>query len=238
MNANHRFFVHYLLSLAGLRVHKHCNYRNLWDLENYPHLKGVENPVIFDVGANVGQTSNSFRRIFPDASICAFEPFASCFTALQKHTKGNNINCFKIGLSDRVESRTVEMQSNNPNFTMNSVRDIASGKTPAHLKETIMLTTADEFCREQNISFIHVLKSDTEGHELEVLDGAKSLLSKKQISYLAIEAGISREDKGLTHLDDLRGFLGNYGYHMRSILDVAHGADGRTLYLNVIFSHE
>lgn len=60
--------------------------------------------------------------------------------------------------------------------------------------ETITLTTIDEFCLERNITSIDILKSDTEGNELQVLYGAKGILSENKIKYLVIEAGIFRDD--------------------------------------------
>lgn len=39
-------------------------------------------PILFDVGANVGQTINNFRRHFKESTIHAFEPSPSTFQTL------------------------------------------------------------------------------------------------------------------------------------------------------------
>ena len=44
-----------------------------------PLIVTAKRPVIFDVGANVGQSIDLFSRLFPRSSIYAFEPAADCF---------------------------------------------------------------------------------------------------------------------------------------------------------------
>src|SRR5262245_13201981 len=42
--------------------------------------------IIFDVGANVGQSAQKFREAFPKARICCFEPVRSVFNKLTANT--------------------------------------------------------------------------------------------------------------------------------------------------------
>ncbi len=46
--------------------------------------------------------------------------------------------------------------------------------------------TIDNFCNEQRIDFIDILKIDTEGSELEVLEGAKNMLNKTNIVLIEV----------------------------------------------------
>ena len=41
--------------------------------------------------------------------------------------------------------------------------------------------TIDNFCKQEDIEFIDILKIDTEGSEIEVLQGAKNMLNKTNI---------------------------------------------------------
>ena len=41
--------------------------------------------IIFDVGANIGQTALSYLKNFPDAEIFSFEPISETFQQLQAH---------------------------------------------------------------------------------------------------------------------------------------------------------
>lgn len=53
----------------------------------------------------------------------------------------------------------------------------------------ISVTTLDNFCNKNSIDQIDFLKIDTEGFELEVLLGAKKMLSEEQIRYVQFEYG-------------------------------------------------
>jgi hypothetical protein len=49
------------------------------------------------------------------------------------------------------------------------------------------ITTIDKFCLKNGIDYIHFMKIDTEGHELEVLKGAASLISREAIGIIQFE---------------------------------------------------
>src|SRR5437867_1212696 len=64
---------------------------------------------IFDVGANVGQSTMRFARWFPHATVWAFEPFTEAFGELERATQGLNARCFKLALGSRTEKVTVAL---------------------------------------------------------------------------------------------------------------------------------
>lgn len=55
------------------------------------------------------------------------------------------------------------------------------------VEKEITTTTLDGYAEASGIDHIHLLKIDTEGHELEVLRGASGLLQQKQIDLIQIE---------------------------------------------------
>ena len=63
----------------------------------------------------------------------------------------------------------------------------------------VQKTTLDDFCKTHNIPNIDILKIDTEGHEREVLIGAKRSLSKTR--YLLIE--INTSDYSFSEINSL-----------------------------------
>jgi FkbM family methyltransferase len=48
-------------------------------------------------------------------------------------------------------------------------------------------TTVDDFCSQRGITSIDVLKIDTEGHELAVLNGAMQMLSSGAVRFVFLE---------------------------------------------------
>ena len=59
------------------------------NFDRYSTLKNLvtnENPTIFDIGANIGQTSLEMLDHFPNATIHCFEPIAEFFKELTDST--------------------------------------------------------------------------------------------------------------------------------------------------------
>jgi FkbM family methyltransferase len=82
-------------------------------------LIGVEQPIIFDVGAHIGEVSRAFREFFPTSTIYAFEPFPESFAKLQDNTSSDpNIKAFNFGLSEQDRMRDFH---SNPSSATNSL---------------------------------------------------------------------------------------------------------------------
>jgi FkbM family methyltransferase len=147
-------------------------------------------PVLFDVGANIGEYSSILRHYYPGAEIFSFEPVAKTFEILSRSTKGKDIKIFNIGLSDDTgmgELYNSESLSNNLITTayreaLPDLFNINDAKLIKFEKNTL-----DNFCTANDITGIDFLKIDVEGHELAVLKGAKSLLSGGKIKVLQFE---------------------------------------------------
>ena len=65
-----------------------------------PRLLDKEQPVMFDVGANVGHYSKALYAAFPKAQIVAFEPVPRTFEVLRATLATTTVKCCSIGLSD------------------------------------------------------------------------------------------------------------------------------------------
>jgi FkbM family methyltransferase len=64
---------------------------------------------------------------------------------------------------------------------------IVRGSDQPTSETPVEVVTLDNFCRQMNISNIRLLKIDTEGFELEVLKGAKDLISRQAIEIVQFE---------------------------------------------------
>jgi len=157
----------------------------------YKKLADSKTPIIFDVGANVGNYSLLCQSIFQNkATIFAFEPSQFTYQKLLKNTgEYLNIKQFKLGLSDKKEKKT--LYSNVPTSGLASVykRRLNHFNIEFNTQEQIELTTLDEFCFEYNIKKIHFLKMDVEGHEIKVLNGAINLIKAFKIDFIQFEFG-------------------------------------------------
>jgi FkbM family methyltransferase len=217
----------------GIRVSKARYYKFEYDRENYPLVAIHPRPVIFDVGANIGQSAIWFSKSFPSAHIYAFEPVPSVFKRLQREVAGRpaietlNLACGQRNEQIRIPALTSEL--------IQTVQ-VLSGHVGGTGGDAITVTTVDSFCEARGIASIQILKTDTEGYDLEVLNGARRMLSAASIDYVLSEVSIVKGDRHHTDLFALKEFLERFGFTLHSFYDIHHvPEDGATDYFNALF---
>jgi FkbM family methyltransferase len=178
---------------------------------------GYKIDVIFDVGANVGQSTKSYIRYFPNSTIYSFEPSSGSFQQLVKNTAHlKNVFNYQIALG-----KGKGHMSSNDTSTMNQI--VEQGDNAPDLdNELINITTFDEFCNSNNISHISYLKIDTEGHDLDVLKGAEGSLNKNNIDIIEVEAGMNSENTRHVPFEDIKLYLESKGYYLFGIYEQTH----------------
>ena len=93
------------------------------------------------------------------------------------------------GLSDT--SGKMSIYSDKSGSTMASLykRDLEYRNINFENNEEVDILTLDEFCANQKIDNILLLKIDVEGNEYNVLKGAKRMLEEGRIKYIQFESG-------------------------------------------------
>ena len=180
---------------------------------------GVTDPAtIFDVGANVGQTYARFRREFPQARIYCFEPVKRTFEQLTLATSGDPLAVAEqIALGDRAGQKEIRTNSVLPD--LNTLRDdLMSGSS----SEVVNIDTVDDYVRRNSIDGIDVLKIDTEGYEIPVLQGAEESLDGGRIRTVFAEVGFERDNQRNTGLMELTELLLPKGYSFYGLYDLRH----------------
>jgi FkbM family methyltransferase len=221
------------LTQAGLRLQKAAFYKYPYDASNYPELANLHAPVIFDVGANIGQSSIWFRHSFPHAGIYAFEPFANVFKQLLRSTNNKNIYTFQIGLSEQTEAIEVPLITD-PMCQVGSIKIAAVSKNRP--LETIRLSTVDAIAEHENLRTIHILKTDTEGFDINVVKGARRMLESGNVWNVLTEATLDKADSQHSYLYELVDFLQPRGLELYSLYDLNHNyKTGKLQYFNALF---
>lgn len=175
---------------------------------NYPSLD-----VLFDVGANVGQTRKLFRFHLPDARIYSFEPVQATYQQLKNSAAGDT-NCVleNTALGDVAGEKTIRLFDNDMTV-LNSLRDDVMNNAANAREETISIDTLDHYCSANKIKKIDLLKIDTEGFEINVLKGAEQMLQSGQISFVYCETGFQKSNQRNTYFPVLTEFLAAHDYY-------------------------
>lgn len=174
--------------------------------------------VIFDVGANVGQSTRQYVNWFPQSQIYCFEPISSTFIELKRNVKSfSNVHCFKLALGSSKGQK--DMYGGNCSL-MYSINPRVNGMSHANSKiESVEIDTLDEFCHRQEIIKISFLKIDTEGYDFEVLRGAKEILSRQMLDILQVEAAMNPKNQKFVTFEKFKIHLEKRGYFLFGIYE-------------------
>jgi FkbM family methyltransferase len=137
-------------------------------------LNKITNPVVMDIGANIGNHALAFSTAAN--RVLAFEPLPVVFNLLEKNISNNNIDnvqAFPFALSDVEEQATIYM-----------VREGNVGASSFDQREdevdavTVNKKIGDEVLAEVGIKKLDLIKLDVEAHEAYVLRGLRKTLQQ------------------------------------------------------------
>jgi FkbM family methyltransferase len=141
---------------------------------------------VFDVGANTGTYSRLVRQHLPDSRIHCFEIVpATRETLIMNVATLGNITISNRGLSDA--DTLLDITFGQANDTM--ARAVSSLAIDCKSVLSLPVQTGDSYMFEQNIPVIDLLKIDTEGHEMAVLEGCKGAIAAGKIRVIQFEYG-------------------------------------------------
>lgn len=161
-----------------------------------------KNNVILDIGAYVGEFSIKARLKNPNVSIHAIEPNRNTIKQLKENINGLKIKVSGVAISDKCQNVLFTDQK--------AASRIVNDPTGKHHTFEVMATTLDRYQNENNID-IKLIKIDTEGNEIKILNGASGVLKDCNpiicCEVLTDEAGIGlskllKENYTFYHVDE------------------------------------
>lgn len=156
-----------------------------------------EKILLIDVGANNGDWFSAFLRVFPNSEIDAFEPTSKPFHKLyKKFSTSDNIRLYNEAISNEEGPRSIHIGDDDTLSSFEAYNEIANKDrrhTPNEVEE-IACRRLDSF--KFNTEGRKVcLKVDVQGHEVQVFEGAGSVLDV--VDVCICELSFTHEYKGL-----------------------------------------
>jgi FkbM family methyltransferase len=164
-----------------------------------------EPKVIFDVGANVGQSARKYLKEFAKAQVYSFEPVAQNYAELVANLSSARFKPVNLALgAQRTKARM----------------DITSGRSDMFQiseagTEPVEVSTIDDYWGEP----IDFLKIDTEGYDLEVLKGAERALREKRVGAVQVEAGMNPMNQRHVPFETFKIFFEERDYMLFAFYD-------------------
>tara|TARA_B100000780_G_C21066493_1_gene428889 strand:- start:142 stop:870 length:729 start_codon:yes stop_codon:yes gene_type:complete len=187
---------------------------------------------LIDVGAHKGETIQEFLSNFKIKNIYSFEASPKTFTKLniklnkiKRNFNQTNIEIFNLGIGN-ANSNNIFYElpdSNSSTFNIidrnssyykrkNKILSFFLIKSKSITQETtVTQIKLGEFIRNKNITFIDILKIDTEGYEFEVLKGLGLEISR--IKFIYFEHHYDNMLKKNYKYSDIHDYLKINGFH-------------------------
>lgn len=193
-------------------VYLHGSYIVEQNYEKFMLQLVEENSVIFDVGANIGYYTVQFSEI-SDGEIYAFEPMDYQYRTLQKNLELNSLT--NIHPVKKIVSNTNGSEKIYFSGMENTAASSLVNKTDQY--EEIQCITLDDFCKDNEIEAIDLIKIDVEGYELKALKGLQSMLKNQKISHLFIEIVEKHLNSAGTSAKEVCSYLESHNYTAFSV---------------------
>jgi FkbM family methyltransferase len=201
-------------------------------------------PHIFDTGANSGQWLASIKHTFPRARVHCYEPDERAFTQLRANARQfDEVECLQCALGR--EPGAMKFFRNADSVTSSVLQPAkqtralpyAEKLAPIDSVEVEVRTVASELDR-LNISRLDLLKTDCQGFDLGVLEGAERVINDGGIDLISTEALFHAEYEGQAWFHEILAWLSARGFGLIGIYDILHDDRGRALFGDALFAHE
>jgi FkbM family methyltransferase len=176
---------------------------------------------IYDVGANIGQSTMMLHLAFPKADIHVFEPLPECFSKLNKMF-GNipKISLNNIALGDEIGTISFEQnefsasssvlamtKEHIENFSFTSDRSIIN----------VPINTLDNYKPNHKAESNLLIKIDVQGYEDRVIKGGEMTIGQAKV--LIIETSFSQLYEGEALFSDIYNHIISLGFTYKGAFD-------------------
>jgi FkbM family methyltransferase len=176
-----------------LRSIKHT----LFGENNYPIKKKIEtilnkkDPVIIEAGAHIGSDTIEMSRVWPGATIHAFEPIPSIYKELLSSTKKyKNITTHPLALSNATGDAEIFVSSgaSNGSSSLLTPKEHIADHPDVHFRDKIKIKTItlDEWAVQNNVDHVDFAWLDMQGFELPVLKASRVIAKTLKVIYTEV----------------------------------------------------
>lgn len=214
-------------------------------------------PLILDIGANSGQSLLEFKQWWPESQVHCFEPQDECWEDLllcKKKFEEDTIFLNKCAAGkEAVEEKAFyshDIHSGLSGFNKINLESIdsidlsksrneegsnsSSYGTGLNKERKVPVIRLDHYANDAKLEGLDLVKIDTQGHEIEVLEGMGDLLSKTKV--VSCELMLYDYYEKSLSFAELETPLHKAGFKLYDISHIAKNPmNGRTDWVDVVY---
>lgn len=206
----------FLTSRVRIEVVRYCDLTA--DLQAFVGRAGS---VILDVGANVGQSAETYSRIFPAATIYSIEPFPDSYDQLVAK-RIPRVKPIQAAMASVDGQRALHVNADSRANSLLPSSQQGRGIFPEKLVQVgeiqVNLMTLDRLQQQEGFNTVDFLKIDTQGSELEVLNGGPKLLPSVRV--VQVESNFIPQYEGSSTFSEVDLCLREAGFRLYNIYNI------------------
>lgn len=214
---------------------------SLYHLAGY-YLKGRPVRGIVDGGAFDGKHSLYLARLFPRATIFAFEPAPESYRLLAETAKrSRRIVPLQLALTESVGTAMLNINTFAPTNSLlastgsEDARTYFDGRGDTVSSAAVQTISLDEFARREKNFGCTLLKLDLQGYELPALRGARDVLLQ-QVEAVISEVRFKPLYHGDAHFEAVDSYLAGCGFSLMCLQEVTpHPTDNTVFEANALW---
>ena len=188
-------------------------------------ISNTDLKVIYDIGSHIGEFTKTTQQMFPDAIYHLFEP--------------NVVHNDWVKDLGQVHNLYLSNEAKQAEFYSSNISSDSFYKEFTGIHENIeplkVTTTAlDDYVKEQGLPYPDLIKIDTQGAEIEILEGAKECA--KQARFVILECPVVEYNRNGMLFNDYIAYMFSIGYVPRYLTEV-HFLNGIICQLDVAFEN-
>ena len=176
----------------SVRINNLLGFNSVWlpKLQIKKILTSQTNPIVIDIGCNVGEFSELVLNYNKNSVVYAFDLHKSLAPILYKKFEKYKFNFYQIALSDFSGRGSIKSSTEN---------DRKASLTKKNNKSFVKVDKLDFLLKKFNFSRISIIKIDTEGNDYKVLRGSEKILKITdivifEVMFKMIEFGNTPQD--------------------------------------------
>lgn len=193
---------------------------------------------VLDIGAYRGDFTHTVNSVWSSALIRQIE-------ADERQRQYLNSNAIIALLGDKEQSEVDFYTLDEDKITTGSsiFLELTSHYSPTQCKIIKKsMTTLDKLDEKHNFygnwMEYGLLKIDTQGSELLILDGANNFLQKRQPKYILLECSVQEYNSGAPRFFEVVSYMNKLKYSVMDIFDQARDAHDNLLQVDLLFTKD
>ena len=162
------------------------------DIKALRHIIGKNDPVIVEVGANVGQTTAELLKEMPNARIYCFEPDPRAIKKFRDQIDSPNVTLFECAVGK--QNGVVTFNQSTGEGEAKDWNQSGSIRAPKGHKDVwpwvkfetrieVPIVRLDDWATTESITSIDLIWADTQGAESDLIEGGLSVLRNTRFLY-------------------------------------------------------